>query len=527
MSFPFPDSRLGKYAETSQTRYGGGVETHKTIGIHVNDDVNRFEAAGNQGGSPAGDGAADRANIRTAPRSGRRRWGFRLAAISLSLVPIIALEIVLRLTVDPPPGQSPWVELHQLQPLFEMDESTQRWRIPPSRSNFFRPASFPAEKPPEVRRVFVLGGSTVQGRPWSTESAFSTWLRLRLRAADPGHEYEVINCGGVSYASYRIDKILDEVLTHRPDAVVIYTGHNEFLEDRTYAEVRDMTILDRVASSVADNVRLVGWASHWIHGDRKPSATPMKEEVDAALDHTESLRDYERDPQWRDAVERHFDATFRQMLTKCKHADVATIVCEPACDLVDTPPFKSIPSVDPTIDTPVKLRRFLRRSRHSADAHYRLGRLHYEHGESASAKQHLASARDEDVCPLRATTPIIRSIRSACRERNTALVPTIDLLDNHDSSGNMIPDGIPDPGWFVDHVHPSIAGHQRIAEAIAAELFAIGWGNPDDDALVRYQTEVTAHLSTLGEDYFTRGKQRLEGLRRWASGRAAAIGMEP
>ena len=500
----------------------------------MNDDVSRSEPASNQGDDREGGQTSKRASIQPGEQADKpkgerkgRRWGFRLAAIALSLTPIIALEIILRVTVAPPPSQSPWVELHQLRPLFERDASTDRWRIPSSRSNFFRPASFSAEKIPGSRRVFVLGGSTVQGRPWSTESSFSTWLKLRLRASEPHRVYEVINCGGISYASYRVDKILDEVLTHEPDAIVIYTGHNEFLEDRTYAETREMTSLDRIATEISQKVRIVAWLSRLMHGDPTHRATEMNVEVDAALDHTESLRDYERDPEWRHAVECHFHETFRGMLTKCKRARVATVVCEPACDLVHTPPFKSVPTIDPKWDTADKLLGFLRQSNRSADAHYRLGRLHLENGDSIAARQHLTAARDEDVCPLRATTPIIQSIRSICAEQETTLVPTIELLDDRDSSGNKLPDGIADPRWFVDHVHPTISGHQRIAEAIATELFSMGWGNPDEEADLRYRDSVTEHLSTLGEDYFARGRQRLEGLRRWASGRAASIGIEP
>ena len=44
----------------------------------------------------------------------------------------------------------------------------------------------------------------------------------------------MINCGGVSYASYRLGPILDEVLGYEPDLIMLYTGHNEFLEARTY-----------------------------------------------------------------------------------------------------------------------------------------------------------------------------------------------------------------------------------------------------------------------------------------------------
>ena len=63
----------------------------------------------------------------------------------------------------------------------------------------------------------MLGGSTVQGRPFSIETAFSTWLELSLTAADPSRIWQVVNCGGVSYASYRLAPIVDESSCYKPD----------------------------------------------------------------------------------------------------------------------------------------------------------------------------------------------------------------------------------------------------------------------------------------------------------------------
>ena len=45
---------------------------------------------------------------------------------------------------------------------------------------------------------------------------------------------EIINTGGISYASYRVARLMEELLAYQPDVFVIYTGHNEFLEKRIY-----------------------------------------------------------------------------------------------------------------------------------------------------------------------------------------------------------------------------------------------------------------------------------------------------
>ena len=137
----------------------------------------------------------------------KRIWLMRGLSILIAIFPFFIAETVIRLSgmpIEESVDSDPWVDLQQLEPLFVKNEAGDRWIIPNSRSNFFCEASFSATKTPHTRRIFVLGGSTVQGRPFATETSFSTWLRLKLEASDPKTTFEVVNCGGVSYASYRI-----------------------------------------------------------------------------------------------------------------------------------------------------------------------------------------------------------------------------------------------------------------------------------------------------------------------------------
>ena len=49
------------------------------------------------------------------------------------------------------------------------------------------------------------------------------------------------------------------------------------------------------------------------------------------------------------------------------------------------------------------------------------------------------------------------------------------------------------------------------------DLFAI---DPKSTYEADYQASALVHLSSLDETYYARGRQRLEGLRNWAAGRA-------
>ncbi len=478
----------------------------------------------------------------------QRKWLFRGLAILISLAPLIAAEIILRQTQSPiidSVDPDPWVDLHQLQPLFTLNQKSNRWEIPESRSNFFCSDSFPATKSEKTRRIFVLGGSTVQGRPYATETAFSTWLRLLLESSDSQSHYEVINCGGVSYASYRVAKILDEVLEHQPDAIVLYTGHNEFLEDREYAEVREVNGLRKHLITLARHSHLARWLNHQLASLQSPARTPtpnavMPEEVQARLDQKNGLERYRRDPHWVSRVEEHFSATLEEMISKVRQAEIPLVLCVPASDLLATPPFKTTTLEEFTTEQTEKFSEYWLIARNPqqsdsdrqqaaskcleldskhAGAHYVLGRIAFDLGQQQKALQHLTLARDHDVCPLRATTEIVSAIQQHDHRNGVLLVDLTKMLDQQNGKGINQPDGIPDANWFVDHVHPSIKGHQVIAHACFDAMQEISWVKTLPDVLA-YDAQTTAHLSQLNESYFARGKQRLEGLRRWTQGRA-------
>jgi len=178
------------------------------------------------------------------PQRGRLRLVFfYVAAIVVVLSPLALGELVLRWCVAAPPVDvdDPYIAFSGMSPLFVLDSTGTRFEIAEQHLTFFRPQSFAATKSPRTFRAFCLGGSTVQGRPYAVETSFTTWLALNLRAARPGPDWEVVNCGGISYASYRLVPIMRELLGREPDLFIIYTGQNEFLEDRTYGRLKTRT----------------------------------------------------------------------------------------------------------------------------------------------------------------------------------------------------------------------------------------------------------------------------------------------
>lgn len=478
--------------------------------------------------------------------SQRKRWLFRLLAIFIGLLPLLIIEAGLRFADLPqtPASDDPLVDLHQLKPLFVRSADGERWEIPESRYNFFRPESFAIEKGPNDFRIFALGGSTVQGRPFAIETAFSAWLELALNTVDDSRQYDVINCGGISYASYRLAPILDEVIQYKPDLIILYTGHNEFLEERTYKDLknlpRGLAQVSRALGSLRTTQALRQYLSSSSDdaSEEKWIASP---EVNARLDVAGGLADYHRDPKWRNDVIEHFESTVERMLDRCDRANIPVIVCVPASDLIDTPPFKIevAPGLSPeqqaTIDHAWKLatqpelnsetrikacQQITDLDPRHAGASFILGRLLYEQRQFEQAKRWLVVARDWDVCPLRAPSEIQDAVSLLSERQNVRCLNISEKLDELD------PHGLPGSRVFVDHVHPSIETHQKVAKWLMIEMFEMGLISTELPTDSQIQKAYGDHLANLGEEYFLRGQQRLEGLRQWAAGRAGELSID-
>ena len=274
------------------------------------------------------------------PPSVGRRWGFRIAAVLCGLSVFLVFELVCW-GFDwgrPDHSEDPFVGFHAVRPLFVIDEQgesgspSERYHIPVSRRRYFAPESFPVVKTPGTFRIFCLGGSTVNGQPFSKETSFTTWLRLALEAAVPSRRWDVVNCGGVSYASYRLVPILQECLNYEPDLFVICTGHNEFLEDRTYARIKAMPVpIVRLHRALAPLRSYTLFRSALValglNRDLQTSRDrPMlKTDVDALLDHRGGLEVYHRDDTWHDGVVAHFGTNLRRMIATAHDANVPAL----------------------------------------------------------------------------------------------------------------------------------------------------------------------------------------------------------
>lgn len=484
-----------------------------------------------------------------------KRWSFRLLAVLLGLSPLIAWEGVCRFAGwgKPAENRDPFVGFHDIRPLFVLSDAGDRYEIPASRQNYFRPESFSATKPTNETRIFCLGGSTVQGRPFAIETSFTTWLELALQTAEPGREWNAVNCGGVSYASYRLLPILQEVLTHEPDLIVIYTGHNEFLEADAFDQINDRGIFANESISLVSKLRifnLLRYAfSQWqSNSEREPdqSRPLLPTEVDALLDYQGGLERYHRNDTRRQLIVDQYRQNVKQMIAMCQQADVAVVLLNPVCNWRDCPPMKALPGADLSANEKQRWNElceqaetFLSRENYDlqraielyeeacrvdsqyADGFYHLAQCYEAAGRMEEARTSYLMAKELDICPLRILQPMNQAVLKIATDTNTPLIDAQALIEAN-SQGNIAGDE-----WLLDHVHPSIRGHQLIADALAKKLAEIQVvrlpANWEAEKSARYKE----HLSSMPDLYFHKGSQRLAAVRRWAQGRGTKQRLGP
>lgn len=417
-------------------------------------------------------------------------------ALAVALVLFLTVEGILYIAgVEPLHERTdPFVGFAGYSPLFvetRTPDGESVFATADAKFNWFNQQRFPVGKAVGVTRVFCLGGSTTYGRPYDDRTSFCGWLRAFLPAVDPSRQWEVINAGGISYASYRVVRLMEELVRHEPDLFIVYTGHNEFLEKRTYERLLGTPEFMRDLASLASRLRLYSLLSDVIY----PGKDVLETEIDALLDDSVGPEDYHRDDPMRDAVLEHFRISLQRMTRIGQESGAEIIFVTPASNIRDFSPFKSEPSAG--LDS-VRIHQIgllkesiaehLDNQEHKQAADLAIqalaidprdaellffeGRALLALGKIDEARRAFIAARDEDVAPLRALTPVPGIVAEVASENGNALVDFAGMIEERS------PGGIPGEGHFLDHVHPSIEVNRMLGLALVDEMIEMGFATP-------------------------------------------------
>lgn len=464
------------------------------------------------------------------PQNGPSRLALRRSKLSLrvkllfSLVTTVAVFVLLEvalvaLGVQPVSyREDPYVGFASRIPLFvEHRESDGNVSLVTAENKLrlFNRQRFPKEKPVGAYRVFCLGGSTTYGRPYEDTTSFCGWLRAFLPKADPSRQWELINAGGISYASYRVAMVAEELVRYEPDLLIIYAGQNEFLERRTYGRLINTPRAVSEVGALLARTRTYSAVKRGMDSltERTPETATKRfvlpGEVEAILDDSVGLEEYHRDNKFRQQVIDHYRHNLSRIVEIARSGGAAVVLVNPASNLRDCSPFKSEHRDGLSDREQQRWQSLFDRAREAqtkgewkevlaaldqaalidnryAKSHYLRGQVLCELGRYEEAKAAFALARDEDVCPLRALGMMRKIVAEVASDWEVPLVDFVTLVETQSAHG------IPGDNLFLDHVHPTIEGNQLLARSILDEMIrqqivhpTAGWG----EAVIRQVTK--------------------------------------
>ena len=107
-------------------------------------------------------------------------------------------------------------------------------------------------------------------------------------------------CWGISYASYRVAAVMEELIRYEPDLFLIYSGHDEFLEGRTHQTVLEAPKPITAFAALASRTRIYSAGKSIVTSlskeqDGNTANTELKGEVDTILANSVGPQDYQRD----------------------------------------------------------------------------------------------------------------------------------------------------------------------------------------------------------------------------------------
>jgi len=311
---------------------------------------------------------------------------------------------------------------------------------------------FLKEKQGNGFRIFVMGSSTVIGFPYGYNLMFSRILHERLQDSYPEKHIEVVNTAITAINSYSLLDYMNDILKEEPDAILIYTGHNEFygafgigsiektgkhrkltfihldlMSLRVYQLLRNVIyVTGRLLSGENKDSKVRGTLMKRIAGNKN---IPYKEES-----YNIGIAGYKKN--------------MSEILKKARQNNIPVFISDLICNIKDMEPFCSAI----TAEYPAALDVYYSARKYEKEENFKL------------AKDNYYKAKDLDCIRFRASEEINDIIRDLSDKYNAILIPMQHRFEK-ESSNRLIGNNL-----LTEHVHPNIDGYFLMADAFYNEI---------------------------------------------------------
>ncbi len=424
----------------------------------------------------------------------RGRGGTGIKLILLILAPLIflvLLEVSLRIA-----------GMYQAYPLliqkeidgkkvFELNKDVaRRWFLNPNTAvpELNNTIRYTADKPDSLYRVIFLGGSTTAGFPYDNLPPFPTLFRLLFKDLRSERKIEAVNLGISAINSFSVLDIAEESLVLKPDAVVVYMGHNEFYGAfgaassqgaSSFLPARFVLFLNRFA--VVQNIRrLINKITPRKRASRRNKTLMAQMISDTYIPYEGNMFN---------KAGRNFSENYSALVNFYRSKDIPVITSTLVSNLRDHYPFRSAwrnnekekkELFRKALGKPDSLAfKDLIKLYNADSTHagllFELGKYYLRRKDRDNARKFFLKAKERDGLRFRAPEAWNRIIAECSRENKIPLV-RMDSIFCRNS-----PDGIPGKNLFLEHLHPNWEGYYLMARSFAEKFVSLGWIKTDKD----------------------------------------------
>jgi tetratricopeptide (TPR) repeat protein len=373
-------------------------------------------------------------------RKTKSPFWFYLILILIPILFFVLLEIFLRV-INYGRNNDQWLKITETKQMLNPDVAGRYFYntkdLPQSNND-----AFDIVKRENAFRIFVLGGSSAQGFPFSPNGTFSRYIRDRLELTYPDKYIEVINLGITATNSYTIRDLVPGVIEQKPDLILIYAGHNEYYGAFGVGSTENIGNSRKFVNFLIwlNKFKSVGMIRNVLTNIISLFSSDAEQKTDRGGTLMAKIVKEQLIPYNSESFNvgiKQFEGNFEDIFQMTQEAGVPVVIGTLVSNLKDQKPFISVGSD----------------SNENADSIYLRAQYQLKLGNIHSADSLFRLAKDFDALRFRAPEKINEIIKQLALKYHCGLVD-VDSVFNANS-----PDGIVGNNLTVDHLHPSLSGY--------------------------------------------------------------------
>lgn len=358
-------------------------------------------------------------------------------------------------------------------------------------------------KQPDEFRVFLFGESTMQGTHLFPKSTIKKWMEIYLEdllGEAEARKITIINFGRLGCGSRFMLQAFKDTLEYKPDLVVFYSAHNNFIQLELRDEVlKSKPVVERFGalmqelvkkSSFISTMKRVAVASKIKKSERKAKTKNDEWYVEEEKKFNPATDLIQNGSDQFEQIRHSWEQDIRRMIQVAQKKNIPVIFFEGVSKYKDFKPFyfkhslklnpdqlREWENISSAAEQSFREQRYFEAMTLYQQAltlddgyaltYFQMGQCLEQLADYQGAYQSYIESNEKDYMPIRAPKVVNLFYDQLAVEKlkNVYIIPTQRIFDQHSQPGLV------DDTWVADQLHPTMKGQALMAQEILKVIF--------------------------------------------------------